>query len=182
MHTTARIGSGNGRRHSPCCQRREAVPARWRPWLLDCGSLTERLLAASGGDLRVRVLHQRWARPRLDERRALRLGAGQRALIREVLLLGRGAPWVHARSVLPLALLRGRYRFLARLGERPLGALLFREPSLRRGCIRIARRPVPALPGLEVPPGALAWERRSLFHLGNRPLLVAEMFLPGFSP
>jgi chorismate lyase len=161
---------------------RTAVPARWRPWLLDSGSLTERLRAASGGDLRVRVLSQRWARPRLEERRALRLGAGQRALIREVLLLGRGEPWIHARSVLPLGLLRGRYRFLAQLGERPLGALLFRDPTLRRGPIQVERRPVPALPGLELPPGALAWERRSLFHLAERPLLVAEMFLPGFKP
>jgi chorismate--pyruvate lyase len=158
------------------------VPARWRPWLLDRGSLTERLLAASGGDLRVRVLEQRWARPRPDERRALALGAGRRALIREVLLIGCGEPWVYARSVLPPDLLRGRHRFLAQLGERPLGGLLFRDPALRRSRIEVSRRPLPPLPGLESRPAERAWRRRSLFHLDGKPLLVAEMFLPGFSP
>ncbi len=158
------------------------MPAQWRPWLFDQGSLTARLVARSGGDFRVQVLAQRWAPPTAPERRALGLGLRQRALIREVLLRGRGQPWVHARSVLPLALLRGRYRFLAQLGERPLGALLFRDPRLQRGPIEVARCPLPALPELTQARAAGAWQRRSLFYLGGRPLLVAEMFLPDFEP
>ena len=168
---------GGRRRHA-----HTRVPAQWRPWLLDQGSLTARLVAKSAGDFRVQVLAQRWALPSADERRALGLGLRQRALIREVLLLGGGQPWVQARSVLPLTLLRGRYRFLAQLGARPLGALLFRDRALRRGPIEVALRPVPALPGFGCAAGTCAWQRRSLFHLGGQPLLVAEMFLPGFQP
>ena len=179
--SATRVSPGNRRRPRPPTQCRTPVPARWRPWLLDSGSLTERLLAASGGDLRVRVLKQHWARPRPDERRILTLGAGRRALIREVLLIGCGEPWVYARSVLPPDLLRGRHRFLAHLGERPLGGLLFRNPALRRSRIEVSQRPVPPLPGLEYRPAERAWRRRSLFHLDGKPLLVAEMFLPGFS-
>lgn len=158
------------------------VPAAWRPWLLDPGSLTARLVARSAGAFRVEVLAQGWAPPSADERRALGLGIRERALIREVLLRGGDQPWVYARSVLPLALLRGRYRFLSHLGTRPLGALLFRDRALRRGPIEVALRPVPALPGVDRAAGARAWLRRSLFDLGGRPLLVAEMFLPGFEP
>ena len=180
--SAVRIGPGNRRRPWPPTRCRTPVPTRWRPWLLDSGSLTERLLAASRGDLRVRVLNQHWARPRPDERRILALGAGRRALIREVLLIGCGEPWVYARSVLPPDLLRGRYRCLARLGERPLGGLLFRDPALRRSRIEVTRRPVPTLPGLEYRPTGRAWLRRSLFYLDGKPLLVAEMFLPGFTP
>lgn len=175
-------GPGGAPRHAPPPGCRAAVPARWRPWLLDKGSLTERLLAASGGDLRVRVMDQRWARPRPDERRILALGAGRRVLIREVLLIGRGEPWVYARSLLPPELLRGRHRLLAQLGERPLGSLLFQDPALRRSRIEIGRRQLPPLPGLESHRAERAWWRRSLFRLNGRPLLVAEMFLPGFSP
>lgn len=168
---------GGHRRHA-----RSRVPPEWRPWLFDQGSLTARLVAKSGGDFRVQVLAQRWAPPTARERRALGLARRQRALIREVLLRGRGQPWVHARSVLPLALLRGRYRFLAHLGERPLGALLFRDPRLQRGPIEVAKCRVPPLPELRGSTGVGAWQRRSLFYLGGQPLLVAEMFLPGFQP
>lgn len=165
-----------------CRHARTGVPPQWRHWLFDQGSLSARLAARSDGDFRVQVLAQRWALPTAAERLALSLGLRQRALIREVLLRGRGQPWVYARSVLPLALLRGRYRFLAHLGEHPLGALLFRDPRLQRGPIEVAKCPVPPLPELAASAGVDAWQRRSLFYLGGQPLLVAEMFLPTFAP
>ncbi len=174
--------SGYRQRFSASRPKRLSVPTELRPWLLDSGSLTERLRAASAGDLRVQVLDQRWARPRPDERRALHLPEARRALIREVLLIGCGKPWIYARSVLPAELLRGRYRFLARLGTRPLGALLFRDPGLRRSEIAIGHCPIPALPGVEPTAIRLAWVRRSRFFLAGNPLLVAEMFLPDFKP
>ncbi len=171
-----------GRRRHIRTHTRSRVPAQWRPWLFDQGSLTARLVAKSSGDFRVQVLAQRWALPSADERRALGLGLRERALIREVLLHGCGDPWVYARSVLPRALLRGRYRFLRRLGTRPLGALLFRDPALRRGPIEVAQPPLPARPELGRASATRAWQLRSLFYLGDQPLLVAESFLPGFAP
>ena len=50
---------------------RDAIPVALRPWLLDQGSLTERLVAASGGRFAVEVLNQRWELPRLSEIRAI---------------------------------------------------------------------------------------------------------------
>lgn len=135
-------------------------------------------MSASGGDFRVEVLVQSLRRPTREERTVLGLPEPQVGLIREVLLHGRGKPWVYARSVVPLAVLRGRHGFLRRLGSKPLGALLFRDTAIRRGTIEVARRLPPPLPG--VPPAEPLWVRRSLFHLGQQRVLVAEMFLPDF--
>lgn len=55
-----------------------------RPWLLDRGSLTERLIRASKRQFEVKILFQGMGVPQLSEQRALELPIRQRALIREV--------------------------------------------------------------------------------------------------
>lgn len=161
------------------------MPAAIWPWLLDPSSLTLRLQqACGGGGFRVRVVAQRWELPLLSEARALHIAPRRRALIREVWLLCGGRPWVFARTVIPARTLTGPQRRLDHLGERPLGGLLFSDPSMRRGQLEIARigrgQPLFALATatLPAPPEAI-WGRRSLFYLRNKPLLVCEMFLPG---
>ena len=161
------------------CQRLE--PPALKPWLLDQGSLTARLLHASAGDLRVRLLSQGFARPRRSECLALEMPRGRYALVREVILLGQGQNWVFARSVLPLASLTGRLRQLRRLRERPLGGFLFAQPDLQRGLMELSEI------GPEhhyLPPGLRVryrlWGRRSVFRLEAKPLLVSETFLPDF--
>lgn len=149
--------------------RRSVVPAELRPWLLDTGSLTRRLRLASGGDFSVRVLARRWERPRLDERRRLGLPDRAVALVRQVQLLCHGRPVVYARTVLPRTALRGSVRRLARLGGKPLGEMLFRDSTMRRGVTEIG--PVTTGDGLE-------WGRRTVYHLRGQRLLVSEIFLP----
>lgn len=155
------------------------LPQATRRWLLDEGSLTARLQAASGTRLRVRVIRQEWQRPRPSERRALGLGPQDLALVREVLLECAGEPWVFARSVMPATTLRGRLRHLRRFGDRSLGALLFSSRGLQRDPFELALvRPRHRI----LPPphagGCAVWGRRSVFHVHGRPLLVAEFFLP----
>jgi len=162
-------------------------PATVAPWLLDSGSLTTRLLRVSGGDFAVRGLHQGWGRPTLDEARLLGLPQGQQAWLRETALRCRGETWVYARSVMPLATLHGELRFLQRLKNSSLGALLFRDPSLKRSRFQIAQLPLRSLPlpliGIDedVAP-QYVWGRRSLFQFHGRPILVGEIFLPTFRP
>ncbi|SHF29522.1 chorismate lyase [Microbulbifer donghaiensis] len=159
-------------------------PPALLPWLLHPGSLTAALKQASGGDFRVQVLSQGWQQPRLEERRALHLRDRSRALVREVLLYGRGRPWVYARSVLPMRSLQGKSRYLRSLDNRPLGELLFSEPDIRRGPIvlnQLSRNPHSELAELAAE-GANAWGRRSTFWLRDKPLLVAEVFLDAFQP
>lgn len=162
------------------------IDAALRGWLLDPGSLTERLVAACDGRFRVEVVSQRHARPQRNECRVLRMRHGRHALIRQVRLYCGDQPWVFARTVIPLSTLRGRRRRLARLGNRPLGALLFADPGMRRDAMQISCiRPGQALfdtatRGLRSRPGAI-WGRRSVFYLDGAPLLVSEVFLPGLA-
>ncbi len=158
--------------------------ATLRCWLFDPASLTQRVQQACAGTFRVRVERQGWGRPRLDECRVLGLRSARRALIREVHLLCDEQPWVFARTIIPVTTLRGPQRQLAHLGSRPLGALLFADPQMRRGVVEVSRI-VPgdvlftdAVAGLRQPPAEI-WGRRSVFWLGGKPLLVSEIFLPG---
>lgn len=160
------------------------VPARWRHWLLDRGSLTQRLITASDGQFRVRVLSQAVAKPRRTEAQALGIPRQQLAVVREVVLYGNDQPWVYARSILPLSSLTGRLARLRKLNDRPLGAILFADPTMRRGKLELARV-LPARVALPQELGifdTLLWGRRSVFYIADKPLLVSEIFLPTFSP
>ena len=137
-----------------------------------------------GTGFQVRLLRQGWGSPLYSEGRLLGMRRGEIAVIREVLLLCDEQPWVFARTLIPIHSLRGRARRLTRLGERPLGEVLFSQPGLRRGAIQVARLLsghrlfAAAVTGLgEVP--AQLWGRRTLFYYAGKPLLVNEIFLPG---
>jgi chorismate lyase len=152
-----------------------------RPWLLDAGSLTTKLIQLSGGTFRVAVLRQVFARATADEARALGIAYARLCLVREVVLLGQDEPWVFARSVLPLGSLTGRLRHLRKQGIRPLGAFLFSQPRLIRSPIELAliqprHRYVPH----ELMLDESLFGRRSIFWLDGKPLLVSEVFLPAF--
>lgn len=159
------------------------APVEISPWLFDQGSLTRRILLHCSKKFRVEVLSQKWQRPLLNE--ALRLGVHpeHHALIREVLLYCGDVPWVFARSVLPRKTLTGPRRFLGKLGNRPLGEILFSDPNIQRDALEVAeikkgqRMYNCATQCLDNPPDYV-WGRRSVFYLHKKPLLVNEVFLP----
>ena len=142
------------------------APRDWQPWLYDQGSLTKRLIALSCNHFSVRVLRNAWGIPERHEQRLLGLKCRQRAIIREVQLLGKDKVWVLARSIIPTQTLRGKQRKLHNIGNRPLGKLLFSHNNMRRGLIEVA-----TIHGIHN-----RWARRSLFYLDGRPLLVTEIF------
>lgn len=159
----------------------------FKPWLGDRGSLTERLQAA--GPFSVVVLKQQTAAPTLDEARELSLKRKQIALIREVALFCNGRPVVFAHTVLPRQPRGPLTRWLTRLGNRPLGALLFALPRFSRGRLDArrldARHPLfhPSVEALQLagkPPKTL-WARRSSFSFGRQSVLVTEVFSPAIS-
>ncbi len=117
---------------------RATLPKRLLPWLYDRGSLTLRLKQASGGDSRVQVLSQGWQRPLLNERLALVMGHQEYAMVRQVLLICKGEPWVYARSIIPLRTMSGAGRQLLVLDNRPLGAFLFANHGVVREPMEIA--------------------------------------------
>ncbi len=109
--------------------------------------------------------------------------AGEQVLVREVLLYCDNSPQVFARSLLPLKSLTGAEQQLAHLGDQPLGQVLFNNPKLARQSIEIAKftqqNSVALLATkLQLTMQHDLWGRRSLFILNNKPIMVAEVFLP----
>lgn len=178
--------------HAPNWRDHRRLTSRQLPysvarWLLDRGSLTERLIRHSQGQFRVEVIHQGWQHPQPHEARLLRLRCRKQVMIRETLLLCNDVPHVFARSAIPVRTLSGPRRRLRKLSNQSLGALLFKDPTLRRSPFQVALASphqfgVPADLAATLPQAEPLWGRRSLFHLNGHPLLVAEIFLPNFQP
>lgn len=154
-----------------------------RPWLQERGSLTARL-RQQYPDFSVRVLSQTWKKPNVDELALMRLSAGTRAWVREVMLIGKGKPQVFAHSVIARKDLRGAWCQLRKIGRIPLGAALFANARVRRGQLHYCKLTAchPLRQALQrhfsTQPHEVLWARRSLFCLRHHRLLVSEVFLP----
>ena len=154
----------------------------WRPWLTYSGSLTWRIVERSR-TFRVERLSQRMRYPNEDEYRALGRPSHRLALVREVVLHADGRPVVLAHSIASRADLFGVWRWLRGLGTRPLAAVLFSDPLVRRSPFEYARvdfrhplwKRASEVFRRDFPP---LHARRSLFRMHGRPLMVTEVFLP----
>ena len=168
-------------------------------WLIDNGSLTARLQTRYL-QFSVQPTAVQFAKPILGEADLMHIARRQTALIREVLLVGNQKPVVFAHSVLPRSSLRGAWHGLGKLGNKPLGATLFANPSVKRTALQYkklsANSPISmrVAEHLQMPPQAL-WARRSIFSLyvgrastgieaikthqvKSARILVTEVFLP----
>lgn len=152
-----------------------------RRWLTDPGSLTARLQRHAGA-ITVQVLFQGLRRANRDEEFLFAAPVG-RVMVREVLLLRGATPLVFAHTVFDPAALRGAWRGVAVLGNRPLGAALFADPRISRFPLHQKKlsRHHPLYRGAaaqlkKMPPPL--WARRSIFAAGKSPILVSEVFLP----
>jgi len=150
-------------------------------WLLDPSSLTTRLRKYCH-QFRVEVLGQQIQSCSIEES-TTDIKVGEQVLVREVLLYCDDVPQVFARSLLPLKSLTGEEQQLAHLGNQSLGQVLFSKKGLIRKCIEISAfskgTAVSKLAQqLELPNQTELWGRRSTFMLHDKPLMVAEIFLP----
>ncbi len=164
----------------------------FRHYLIDKGSLTRRLQLESQ-QFYVKPVRLMQAKALQDEATLLCLKQQQHALLREVLLVCDGVPVVFAHSVLPKLSMRGEWRGLGHLGNKPLGATLFANPKVKRTPLtykklsfkhRLYKRIVQQsafLPSFSK--NQSLWARRSIFSLntsglGHARILVTEIFLP----
>lgn len=150
-----------------------------RSWLAETGSLTARLQAQCVS-FRVRLLSNALEKPLSDEGI---LSASRRKLqVREVMLECDGQPVIFAHTVLSTATGGRLSLWLARLGSRSLGSLLFSHPGFVRGPIEYCRLDARhrlyqrAATCAAVP--AVLWARRSRHRLGQQVVMVTEVFLP----
>lgn len=152
-----------------------------RHWLIDNGSLTARLKACYA-DFSVRPVLLKDGRAFTDESKLLGMKVSQRALIREVVLIGNNQPVVFAHSVLPYASLRGAWRGLGKLGNQPLGAALFANAKVKRTPLEYKKLPCHHPISIRAAEHAsnvpiVLWARRSVFQLNCAKILVTEVFL-----
>lgn len=163
------------------------LPDNLKSWLLDPNSLTARLKSHCQ-TFSVELLGQRIETCQESEAVAS-IPVGAQVLVREVLLFCDDIPQVFARSLLPLSSLTGDEQALANLGNQSLGQVLFNNPSLERQSIEVSEftssssvaNLAKLLSTSEHCDNSLdnLWGRRSIFILENKPLMVAEVFLPG---
>ena len=99
------------------------------------------------------------------------------ALVRQVLLCCDDKPLVYARTVIPASTIQGAQRRFANMGNRPLGAMLFADRTMRREPVVVAKLPE-GLINDHVQTDESVWGRRSVFRVSGKPMLVSEYFLP----
>ena len=154
------------------------IPDPVHSWLWETGSLTQRLRSVCCGTFRVNLTRQIWGKPFAGESRSLNLQPSRYALIREVELQCNSTSLVLARTIIPSATLKGVHRRLSRLGNRPLGEVIFSDPSLIRLDYSITCVNPNDWICEQVFEGQQVWGRRSRYSVGGGELLVCEFFLP----
>jgi len=160
------------------------LPEHLLTWLLEPGSLTAKLKLHCQS-FRVEVLGQKIEFCDVLEGNEI-IQAGDKVLVREVLLYCDETPQVFARSLMPLSTLTDEEQQLAELGTKSLGQVLFNSSSLERKNLELSyfcqnssvAKLVNAL-SLNCNGTVKMWGRRSLFFIHQKPLMVAEVFLPG---
>ena len=148
------------------------------PWLFDASSLTARLIDLCGKDFTVRVISQHWQKIDSEEAAAMALQDGRSALVRQVFLCCGDRPLVYARTVIPRLTVQGARRRYANMGNRPLGAMLFSDRTMRREDVQVAELPASHEANKYIKSDGPVWGRRSVFRVSGKPLMVSEYFLP----
>lgn len=153
----------------------QALPVRARSWLLDTGSLTDRIESLT--DKFSLALVGEGNAPLHDAELSCLSAVAPpdgdgKYIVREVLLQNGGTPWVFARSVIPVVLMETEFN---QLGSQPLGKRLFNDDRFERGAFELCKVGNSSFAG---DTGITLLGRRSCFHYRQHALLVAELFLP----
>lgn len=158
------------------------LPFHVAEWLLEFGSLTEKLERSTNQKVKLEVLNESSQVASAKEAALLRLTEGSEIWTREVLLFGNGQPWIYAKTLVP----KSNAHLIESLGKKPLGSILFSEKELSRQFLKVRRLDNQhhlyqcAEPHLKAPISKL-WARRSLWQNSQEQdmaLLVSEVFLP----
>lgn len=167
------------------------IPNELRNFLLDPGSTTRRMQREYASQIKVKLLKQAWCYPYYQEAQHLQIPLRQYAFIRETYLSCQGKTWMYAKAIFPQYFFIGKnQRLLKELDQRPLGKLLFRDPSMRRSEFEIALlqphhleyqwATQKTLNSLTTTQPTQLWARRSIIQLQAKPLLLTEIFFPEF--
>ncbi len=155
-------------------------------WLLEKGSLTQKMQALCKCSFEVKVLMHEWGTAHSTEREQLGLTAQERTLVRETQLFADNQMYIYARSIFPERTLGDQGHVFKNLGANSLGEVLFKDPNLVAGQRWYAKFQLEhgdfqkAVVDMETRP-SLLWGRRTKYIFHNKPLLVTELFMPVIS-
>lgn len=161
----------------------QAIPPNWKTWLLEKNSFIERLKQFSSLSPHIDLLSQTWEIPLDEEKKALSLAIQQECFIREVTIKSNQTSWMFARSVFPISLLKETEGLFSHLGQRSLGSVLFKDPSLKRSDFTYALLEPQTYWHQKATQGDYQtveklWARRSIFEIKAGSLLLTEVFFP----
>lgn len=145
------------------------VPYEIRRWLSFPGSMTKKMRAISREGVHVNILKHGWGKLTPSEQDSLQ-SKQTTVVVREIEMLSGNEVWMVARTAMPPDSLLGKWRRLQRLGTKPLGDLLFKDPQLKRSPFEFQL--------LRQKNGLDIWARRSIFYLTTGPILLTEVFTP----
>lgn len=159
-----------------------SLSAHEKAWLYQPGSLTNQLRAL--GAFTIEILDQRHAQATATDNSVLPGTEGAQLWIRSVLMSVAGRPLVVARSIAPNQAVHTEWDALETHGLRPLGEILYDDPSITRKpfewAVLAADDPLYATAHRYCEEDARLLARRSTFIRHDQPLLIAECFLPDF--
>lgn len=158
------------------------LSAHEKAWLYQPGSLTNQLRAL--GAFTIEIVDQGYAEATATDSAVLPGTEGALMWIRSVLMRIEGRPFVVARSIAPNQAVQTEWDALANHGLRPLGEILYDDPSITRKpfewAMLAADDPLYATAHQYCEENARLLARRSTFIRHDQPLLIEECFLPDF--
>lgn len=150
-------------------------------WLTTQTSLTKRIRQHCE-EMQVVVLSETMEIPLLDEANTLKMASNEQAWVRCVLLKCAHQNWVYARTVIPNFTPDSPWITLQKLGNKPLGEVLFEMPGVGRTPFEFSKQTLSNWPYLsqhikDLSPQNKGYARRSGFTQDKAPLLLTEVFL-----
>jgi len=142
-------------------------------WLLEEKSLTAKFKKQCP-NLTVEILSEKWQAPLSYEKQQLGLKDNQHAWTRCIVLKCGQQNILYARTVIPNLTSGNTWFAIKKLGNKPLGEVLFNLKNITRSPFKILKR---NYPWQYLEQNTIAAARYSLFKQDNQPLLLTEVFL-----
>ena len=151
-------------------------------FLFENGSLTRLIQDRCKGRFHIDLINESWGEAMSDEKNLLSLRNNEITFIRESYLKCNNKKLVYARTVIPQPTLREQNQTLTKLGQKPLGEILFKNNNIYRKGMKYAKIPLSnKLHKKAMNHSVISSEiygRQSIFCIKSKPLLVIEIFLP----
>ena len=135
-------------------------------WLHEEGSITHRI--SSKANFKLEIINDCMGQAEPSEYTALNIDS-QTVRIREVLLYGNNKPLVYAKSIIPLLTSSKGYTGLQKIGNKPLGDLIFKSALFVQTDRLFAE--------FKTEHGNTVWGRKTHYSIKGYPMSIMEVFI-----